>query len=370
MKIGVLTVPFNNNYGGLLQAYALKRILIDLGHDVVFINRRRNHPKTLKYKIYSFLVRKTLLKDYLHKKNMHISQHTNRFIRDYLTPMTEAYFSSKQLSKCKLLGIDAYIVGSDQVWRYQYAKESLLDYFFSFLDDNSLRLSYAASFGTETCDYPEKMQKEISFLLKKFAGISVREESGKDILIQSLGQNAENINVVMDPTFLLSIERYMHLFKDVQHGQNYVATYILDEKALPKEDLYTFCKLVDKNVINLKAQTGSFRTQNVLISVEGWLSIMYYSDVVITDSFHGTVFSILFNKPFFVYANQNRGISRLKSLLNMFGLTYRLKFKGDIISADELHQTIDWATINEKISLLREFSIDYLKHVLGTPQSN
>ena len=121
MKIGILTVPFNNNYGGFLQAFALKKVLQDMGLEVVFINRRRN--KNTNYRV---IIKKALIKLGVCKDRIkELSKYTEQFKREYLYPMTEEYYTSEELKKCLNYNFDAVIVGSDQVWRYKSAGDSI-----------------------------------------------------------------------------------------------------------------------------------------------------------------------------------------------------------------------------------------------------
>lgn len=361
MKIGILTVPFNNNYGGLLQAFALKSVLGGMGHDTVIINRRRNRPTGFKFKVYALLVKLHLIDDYLSKKTAALSVNTDRFKEKYLEPITEPYYSTQELRRCLDLGINAFLVGSDQVWRYRYAKDSIDDYFFSFLDGTGIpRFSYAASFGTEVMDYPEDKRVTVTQLLKQFCGLSVREESGKDLLVDDLGVAPEKVHTVLDPTLLLSSDDYKQLFQgQSDHPRGYLFTYILDEAVIDSESISSLMKSMDLRQVDIKAQTGDASKQEVIEPVEKWLSAIYYSDFVITDSFHGTVFSIIFNKSFLTVANPTRGIARLQALLKQFGLEDRLVMSPEqIMSVPQT--TIDWSVVNMKIQELKASSMNYL----------
>lgn len=362
MKIGLLTVPFNNNYGGLLQAYALKTILTDMGHEVHIINRRRNPSNSLKFRLYHLLVRLHVIQDYLSDKTKSISVNTEMFKRKYLEPITEPYYSSKDLLRCLELRIDAFVVGSDQVWRYRYARESIDDYFFSFLKGSRIpRFSYAASFGTEEMDYPDDKRVIATELLKEFSAISVREESGRDILVNWLGVDPMKAKVVLDPTLLLSPDKYVNLFKGQRFcDDNYLFTYVLDASLCDYTAINSFVVSSGLKQMNLKAQTGDIRKLEIIEPIEKWLSGIYYSQCVITDSFHGTVFSIIFNKPFIVVANPIRGLTRIKSLLSKFGLEDHLVVDLGVSYRDVLNRRVDWFIVNQKLQEWKELSIQYL----------
>lgn len=368
MKIGILTVPFNNNYGGFLQAYALKTILKDMGHEVIFINRQRNPSTALKFRVYRILVKLHFIKDYIGDKIRTISVNTDKFRDKYLVPISPAYYSSMSMQECLKLGIDFLIVGSDQVWRYKYAKGSIDDFFFGFVEESNPipRISYAASFGIDNMDYPPEKINEIKRLLTHFRAISVREESGKFLLTEYLDVPASNVQTVLDPTLLLKAEHYYnHLFKNIQpETEKYVFTYILDKEMLDAGTLYSFVQEHGLLHVDMKAQTGDIKALNVIEPVEKWLSSIYHADYVVTDSFHGTVFSILFHKQFVVLANPNRGIARLESLLKMMGLEDRMMTKsGGYLKTTLLHP-INWEVAEERLKSLRAKSMVFITQSL------
>lgn len=360
MKIGILTVPFNNNYGGFLQAFALKRVLEDMGNEVVIINRRRNKDDNFKVKIMNFLIKIHVRKDMIKE----ISKYTEQFKREYLYPMTEEYYTSEELKKCLNYNFDAVIVGSDQVWRYKSAGDSIDDFFCNFLEGTNIpHFSYSASMGTDEMEYPQDKIEVCAKLLKGFKAISVREQSAKDILKAYF--DAENVQVVIDPTLLLNKQVYIDLFKNNHDkSQNpYVFTYVLDEKQELREAIDGFATKRGLNIVNLRAQTGNLKEIKVIEPVEKWLSALYYSDYVVTDSFHGVVFSIIFNKPFVVYGNMRTGISRLDYLLGLLDIKERLMSSCNELSG-LLETSIDWKVLNKRIDEERGASFFFLKEAL------
>ena len=369
MKIGILTVPFNNNFGGFLQAYALKRVLNSLGHDVIFINRRRNKSRGWRGAIKDILLKIGILKN-LEKK---LSINTEKFIQRYLTPGTPYYFSSKELRKCLSYDFDMCVVGSDQVWRYRYAQDSIDDFFFSFLKNTTIpRISYAASFGTDSLEeYPEDKKNECTKLLTSFSGLSVREKSGIKLL-QELGIRKDRISVVLDPTLLLTKEDYYDsLIKDYnidRPARKYIFNYILDNSTDKEQLTDRIAKSLGYEVIRLKAQTETTEQVQPIACVEEWLHRIYHSDFVITDSFHGTVFSILFNKPFIVIGNKSRGLTRFKDLLTMIGLEHRMIESTYDFKIDMINGLINWYYINSLIKRQREISLNFLTQNLATVQ--
>ncbi len=360
MKIGILTVPFNNNYGGFLQAFALKKVLQDMGHEEVFINRRRNKSANYKVIIKSILVKLGICKDRLKE----ISKYTEQFQKEYLYPYTVAYYTSQELKKCLDYKFDFVIVGSDQVWRYKSAGDSIDDFFCNFLEGTRIpHFSYAASMGTDELEYPQNKIEICSQLLKGFKAVSVREQSAKDILNTYF--DIKDVQVLIDPTLLLDKQVYIDLFKNKydKPQKSYVFTYVLDEKEEFREAIEGFATKRGLDTVNLKAQTGNLKEIKVIEPVEKWLSALYYADCVVTDSFHGVVFSIIFNKPFVVYGNMRTGISRLDYLLGLLGIRERLMSSCNELSS-LLETSIDWETLNKRIDEKREYSFSFLKSAL------
>jgi hypothetical protein len=360
MKIGLLTVPFNNNYGGFLQAFALKRILMDMGHQVVFINRRTNRTITLRNRIGNLLRALHVLGD----KQKIISRNTDKFQKKYLFPYTSKYYSSNDLKKSLQYKFDCVIVGSDQVWRYRYFRGWIDDFFCNFLEGTQIpHFCYAASMGADEMDYPPDKIDICSKLLKNFKAISVREETSVKLLKDYFG--VENVQVVLDPTLLLDKQVYVDLFKKnyAKPDKPYIFTYILDDDKDILQSIEDFSHQRNMHVVNIKAQTGDISTLDVIEPVEKWLSAIYYADYVITDSFHGTVFSLIFNKQFIVYGNVQRGLSRFQDLLNRLELTDRLVTTSDFVR-EKMNQQINWDSVNNKINIYKENSMSFLRNAL------
>ena len=360
MKIGLLTVPFNNNYGGFLQAFALKRVLTEMGNEVVIINRRRNKNENYKVKIKRFLVKIHVCKDRIKE----ISKYTEQFKRDHLYPLTEEYYTSQDLKKCLDYKFDAVIVGSDQVWRYKSAGDSIDDFFCNFLEGTSIpHFSYAASMGTAEMEYPPHKIEICSNLLKGFKAISVREQSTVDILKSFF--DVKDAQVVLDPTMLLDKQAFVDLFKSKYEKPQkpYVFTYVLDENDELRKDIEDFADKRRLDVVNMRAQTGNIREIKIIEPVEKWLSALFYADYVITDSFHGMVFSLIFNKQFVVYGNMRTGLSRIEHLLGLLGIEERLASTQENL-CDRIDTPIDWDALNHRIEEKRVASLSFLREAL------
>lgn len=370
MKIGILTVPFNNNYGGFLQAYALKYVLSREGHEVVFINRRRNRNRTFKFKIKSFVYKLLGFTRYRNSKICEISRNTNMFKDKYLQPITEPYFTTEELRASNQLGLECFIFGSDQVWRYRYAQDSITDFFGGFIENKAIpRFSYAASMGTDTLEFPEHYVNKCSRLLEAFTSVSVREYSSQDLLINYF--SVKDVKVVIDPTLLLEKNVYQKLF--AEYGKSitrpYIMTYLLDETTSQRNSIDALAKDKALEVIDFKAQTGSITKMKIMEPVEKWLYYIANAEIVITDSFHGTVFSILFNTPFITYYNKKRGLARVKDLLSTFNLLSKMVSNEDSL-ADINTDYYDWAKVNQVLEHRKEQSMEFLRKSLEKCQSS
>lgn len=357
-RVGVITLPFNSNIGGNLQGYALMEVLRQLGHLPVLVNRR--HPRKVAAVGPAEDARLPLIGNVIP-----IPPGPNRrFIESHITPISREFVSSVQLSRTvDRFEFDAIIAGSDQVWRPKYARSLLSDFFLGFLPETSRkvkRISYAASFGAPDWEYDREQTRLASTLAKRFDAISVREDSAVDLCRNNLGVAAQH---VLDPTMLLTADHYARLLapKAGRKGQGQLLAYVLDR---------TQDKGKVIGALSAKLNVGAYSTNGLPFddaatsvgdkSVEGWLASIYDAVFVITDSFHGTVFSILFNKPFIAYGNPSRGMARFTSLLKMVGLEDRLVVNSDEIDIEKMLQPIDWAAVNRRLDALRIDSKQFL----------
>ena len=369
MRIAVLTLPLHNNFGGILQAYALLKVLKDLGHNVVLIDKSRYvslGPWYRKYPIYiKRCIRKYILGQKItvradveqNKVNATIARHSDRFINKYIERIY-----TKDFSNITKENFDAFIVGSDQVWRPKYFFSAIENAYLEFAKEWRIkRIAYAASFGTEEWEYTEKQTKSCATQLKKFNAVSVRESSAVQLCNDNFGVKAEH---VLDPTMLLEKEDYIKLFKEtgtVQSNGN-LFCYILDE-SIEKD---TIISIISKEkglapfYVNSKYNNAEAPLEErIQQPVEKWLRAFYDAEFVITDSFHACVFSIIFNKPFVVYGNKERGMARFESLLTLFALEDRL-----VSSPYEVNKallaTIDWDRVNSIRKQMKEKSLSFL----------
>ena len=376
MNIGILTQPlsFTNNYGAILQNYALQTILKREGFNPCTINR----SKPLSKMIFAASFLKRGLLKYIFQKNVIlralptkkefaiINQKIAPFVGENII-QTESIYENK-FDVIKKYQFDAYIVGSDQVWRPKYSP-CLTNYFLDFLVGNNdvKKITYAASFGVDNWEFTKKQTKKCSTLVKQFNAISVREDSSIELCKKYLGVDAIQ---TLDPTMLLKKEDYINLVKqdNISERENILFSYILDTsdkkdnfiKKAVKESNLQHISGMPTNQFHLK-QSKKDLSDCIFLSIPEWIAGFKDAKFVITDSFHGAVFSIFFNKPFVVFANKGRGNARLNSLLKMFNIEERLISNFDF---DNKLFYLDYSKINEVIERERKKSITYLSNAL------
>lgn len=333
----IVTLNDYSNYGNMIQRFALQEFLRQKGYK--FLSYDQDLPI------------KNDLKDARLK---------------WMVEFSDRYIPRKDFDKNDSFPI--YIVGSDQVWRkwWWYKDESQeLGYFFLNFVKNpeAILIAYAASFGKDTLREAEispRFAKEIEPQLHKFSAISIREKSGVQIMKNEWGMTSEQ---VVDPTMLLDVDHYSKLIRQAPKELDEIKdifTYMISET---EEKIF----IVDKISKQLNMEkSGIFLGQSgSLPPIEQWLKGFHDAKFTITDSFHGTVFSILNNTDFVVIENGIGGAARLENLLSMLGIKDRLIHEGDAKSYDVTKvEAISWLDVNKKLAKLREESSSWLLDVV------
>ena len=374
MKIGIITQPLECNYGGLLQNYALQKVLRSLEHDVYTINRRLPDIYTCRLDV---IIRWTL-KRYIKKligweypltrKEYNIlKQNCTNFVKENIRT-TKIFNNNKEVkSIIKKEKFNTYIVGSDQVWRPCYSNNIYNDFLdFCQEKENIKRIAFAASFGVSEWEFNEEQTIECSRLAKLFNAISVREDSGIALCKEHLGVEAIH---VLDPTLLLEQEDYIKLVEKagepVSNGDLFC--YILDNNETIKDAIQDIEQELSLKGFQIKAKNdkgtlkrGEDINDFIIPSPTKWLRAFMDAEMVFTDSFHGCVFSIIFNKPFWVIGNKERGNARFDSLLRLFNLENR-RIDISEINRIDLSTDIDWNKVNTIKKEWQEKSLDFLK---------
>lgn len=374
MKIGILTHPLDNNYGCLLQAYALQKTIKSMGHEVVTINRFSN-PKVAFFAQFKNWA-KRIASYYIKGNNVRLCwnpnltmdmkrvlfSQTQKFVDRNITN-TGIVFPSDLERIDKEYQFDAYVVGSDQVWLPNFSLNCFLDFVHR---DNVKRIFYAASTGsTSFADIPSIAMK-CKNLSRKFSGISVREDSLLPVVKKALGRDAIQ---VLDPTLLLDAKDYLAACVEKEDDSPIIFTYILD-KTYDKQVLVgKVQKELQLPIVAGSVEKDYERGKNMDInkciypSVDHWILNMARAKFVVTDSFHGTCMAITFRKPFVVVGNKARGLNRFLSLLSLFNLENRMITDSTQLSPS-FYSQLDNKYISELLKKKRTEAIDFIKKYL------
>jgi hypothetical protein len=381
MKLGILTQQLHCNYGGLLQAWALQQTLTRMGHEAWIIRREIPRPKDINifHRYVSSLYHGLLQLIGREQREVRISeqhaaiirQYTNRFIESKYTHLTPLIYNEKDLREYIYSnGFDGYVVGSDQVWRPKFSP-AIGNFFLDFAKNISgiKRIAYAASFGVDSWEYNSKETAIAKELAPLFDMISVREDSGIKLVKDYLGLDAYH---VLDPTMLMSTDDYKKLITSstshLKESNGELFSYVLDSKESVQNIIDIVVKATHYRPYYCYAKRR-VKTREDLLSidecvmppVEQWIKSFIDAKMVITDSFHGTVFSIIFNKPFWVVINEERGASRFRSLLSLYNLDNRIVTSQ---TSTDWHAPIDWEIVNSRREEFRKRSINLLNESL------
>lgn len=323
------------NYGSVIQRYALQQFLKANG---------------LRFKLLDF--------KFMHSASAKTGDRTK------LKQFADKYYDQETFNPRLSRYYKAYIVGSDQVWRDFFNDWTKFGRFFlNFVKDNkTIRVAYAASFGKDTltgAGIDGAKQKRIKPLLKKFDAISVREPSGVK-LVRWLGCKAE---VTLDPTLLMPMEFYSDLIDNssvADRKMDNLFCYILDNTSFKSDVINQFKQKIGATSFEIYPNNGK-----PLEPLELWLKGFRDSDFVITDSFHGTVFSIINHKEFVVFGNQSRGLARIAELLEQLGIHDRIiPDNGGFIMRD--FEPVNWSDVDSRLSDLGGRSAQWLLNALNT----
>lgn len=275
------------------------------------------------------------------------------FRKKYM-PMTSRYYSGNSLKQLND-EFSTFIVGSDQVWRPEFIKNERDAYFLSFAQSDKRLISYAASFGVDKLNMSTYDIEDYKMRISLFDAVSVRESSGVQIC-NNMGIEATQ---VCDPVFLLEKNKWNSIAQQAKCQTSKIIYYTINAKI--EADIENF---IEANKAKLSCNKGTNITENM--GVEEWLYKIKSCNLFITDSFHGSCFAIIFNKPF-ICVNYNKSVStRMESLFSSLGITNRLYNSFEDINLDEiLKDKIDYNKVNEKISQIRSFSEDFLVNSLN-----
>ncbi len=356
MKIGIITFHSSSNYGAHLQCYALQTVLLHLGYDVTIINREwGDYPSSIKppFSVHTIVhyMRRNKFKDFREK-------YFN------LSPLIRSESDLKLITK----DLDAIIVGSDQIWNSECISTMGLYYYLDWVPNKIQKISYAVSFGKDTFNAKPDQIKAITNSLSTYRLLSVRERSGIDIC-----KNIFHITAQwhIDPTLLLSSLDYAKLipFKE-KTKHSYLCQFFLDVDqnkinfANKLKNALRLYYIVNNNPRIYRFRKWIYPSKYDLPSIPKWLNNIRNSSFVITDSYHGMVFAIIYNKQFICINNTKRGSTRFISLLSLLGIENRLV---DSENANKLDINslipIDYVKVNNIIKQEQKKSLLYLSSI-------
>jgi hypothetical protein len=352
-KVACVTLSGNNNFGNKLQNYALQTKVRELGFECETLWQNSIRAENLIYTILIYAKYNILA-------NKKISDRENKFIEfnkkhiKYSPYKIDFFTNMKKINK----NYDYFIVGSDQVWNINMTHNYNL-YFLEGIE-NQKKISYAASFGTY--DVRKNAIKRIGKDLKLFKRISVREDVGKTI-VKKISDRTD-VQVLIDPTMLLTSEEWERIAQPTKEKipKKYILNYFLGELSYQrKKEIERIAKENKCVVINILDKTDPFYTSGP----SEFLYLEKNAFLICTDSFHSSVFAVLFNRPFIIFDREQSGIknmnSRVDTLISKFNLKDR-KYNGTDITNKNINH--DYKEAYKILEKEREKSIIFLKDAL------
>jgi len=360
MKIGILTFHCANNYGAVLQCYALQEYVKALGHDVYVIDYR---PEYLvrRYRVFSIhywlsknpilCIKKLITEPYLLIVRNKRYRRLNNFINNNIKLCSYSHTKNNN-------DFDAIILGSDQIWNPNFTGKSFDKTYFG-VDYNCKKIAYAASNRSTSLSISE--EKFYKNQLKQLHHISVREYR-LQTLLQPLTE--KTVFLTLDPTLLSGINwtTTFNLKRPIQ--QNFIMLYEVKRHIRSREIAKAFAENLNSKFIELTGALSlsyrRIRNLDQTASPEKFLSYIKYSDFIFTTSFHGVALSILFKKDFYYITQHTDADERIVSLLKQLGIQDRM------IEADNVppYSAINYEYVLKKMSLLQESSVSFLKKAL------
>ena len=353
MKIALLNLPIDDNYGGNLQRFALVKVLQEMGHDVTHMLVMRKYT-LWKKRILPLMIKRAILRFIFRKRVRifaeHFAQKQNIANYNRIKPFYDKYIKhTEPINNCNTLKqyifFDAYIVGSDQVWRKQIVQPFPLKMFlWDYLPTSAKKIAYAVSLGNCKPELDKVEAESLTKYYNQFTAVSVREKSALEVL-DYYGWTKPKAEWLTDPTLLLKKEDYIDVINKAETSRmnGDMFCYILDST----QEKIDFIKH-EASSRNMKPFTTGLHK----ISIEQWLRNFNDAKFIVTDSYHGFVFSMIFNKPVKLFLNEFRGNARFDSLFELLG-----------ISKDQ--ECFDWNYINAILANEREKALNWLKGALN-----
>lgn len=388
-RVGIITFYYNNhNYGGLLQAYALQQAVENLGYDCLQIAYNKTEAKwrrwrrrltqnpihyvhkliqkldSIRYE-YTVTNSNTSYQTELQERRMYFDSFINQIKH------TQKVYTEATISQC-VKEFDIIITGSDQVWNLAFGGK---DFFLAFVPDDIKKISYAASTGKHK--WSEKECKVLVPLLNRMDFISVREYETQTFLNTLINKKVAK---VVDPTLLISEDKWNDIAADRIIEEPYLFAYLLGANIQHREAIHEYAKKLQLKIVTLpcidpynqellKADSNFGDIRLYRIGPKEFISLIKHADYIFTDSFHGTVFSLIYHKCFYAFcryrdSEDNSMNTRMYSLLDSVALRTRLLSDTKKLSKNELTEKINYGEVDNKLMRYRKESYDFLREAL------
>lgn len=366
MKIGLLTIHRVTNYGAILQAFASKKILGAYG-DVSIIDYNKKHLShntdliRFKFSVHGI---KMFIHDLLNiKHRIKLLKKFKNFNAQYMNLTKE--MSENALIKGLENDFDVYVCGSDQIWNPRVVSaNNTIDPIFFLSFTNKKKVSFASSIGHH--NFSEKEKPIVKSLLTSFHSVSTREKDGQKKLEEIIPEKP--IHHVQDPSLLLSKEQWISKFNlsDNHKKEKYILVYSVPRTQLIKKAISFFSKKLEMKVYAIDRMFFPITKIDYHIRSAGpkeFLELFANASFVITDSFHGTCFSLNFEKPFACISALERS-NRQVSLLASLDIEERLMYKESDL--ENLEVTLDYDVVSEKLANLRRQSLSFIENAMSS----
>lgn len=362
MKVGILTFPNSVSYGACLQMIALQNTVRRMGHEVEIINYHNPYMKAEKH---TDKGRHPLKRAVQRRVRLLLHRRLYRNFRRFEKQQVEDYpihpFSDKKRLAKVGQRYDAVICGSDQVWS-PYITDTDISYFLDFCGDTTKRVAYAPSFGVVT--FPDGFEEQIAPELQKFHALSARELPGKEMVERLTGRETA---LVVDPTWLVDAADWAAMEQPHPAATgDYVLYFVVNRSPQLLARCKAFAKqhnlkvvIVGGNPIAAAKNKDPMLSYALDVGPDRWLYLVHHAKYVFTNSFHGTAFSVLFERDLYVQVPSHNG-SRLLQVLESFGMEDREVREGEELT----DSAVDYAKVRPIFAQLKEQSLTYLKNAL------
>ena len=367
-KVGIVTFHRAENNGAMLQAYALQRTINDLGNEAFILDYRDKNiedkysiiklkNKNLKLKIREIVVKCVFFITNLRKKNKF-----KRFLKKYYNLTNEQYNTNEELKSNYPRYIDCFVAGSDQIWNEKITNGLQDVYTLNFGDEKTKRISYAASIGKS--DISEEELERLKEKLEMLDEISVREESAKDALKKVINKE---ISISLDPTLLLNKDEWNEIAGEKLENEKYILVYTIENNPEMIKIVNYISEKTGLKVIHFdkKSKYANPLKSYYVSGPREFINLIKNAELVVTNSFHGTVFSVIFEKKFYTIPHTTVG-SRMIDLLKKLKLDNRIYYNVDQIKSikeKDITSDINYEEAEEILKKVRKESIDYLMKI-------